>query len=74
MIKAEIDLNDGKIVIEPSGSLNEVLHDIIVFNIASARVVAELAEVNEDEILDSVIEFLSDQRGELRRLLFVEKV
>ena len=74
MIKAEVDLNDGKIVIEPSGSLNDVLHDIIVFNIASARVVAELAEVNEDEILDSVIEFLSDKRDELRRLLFVEKV
>ena len=70
MIKAEVSLNDGRISISPSGSLHDVLHDLIVFNIAAARIIAELAGEDEDEILDSVIELMSDQRDELRDLLF----
>lgn len=73
MIKAEVSLNDGMITIEPSGSLNDVLHDMVVFNLATSRIIAELADADEDGILDSVIDVLVNQRVEIRNKLFAKQ-
>ena len=70
MIKAEISLNDGELTITPSGTTDDILQDMIVFDLAIIRLVAEATGENEDELLDSVLEVISDKRDELRDLIF----
>ena len=70
MIKAEISLNDGELKITPSGTTDDILHDMIVFDLAVIRLVAEATGEDEDELLDSVLEVISDKRDELRSLIF----
>lgn len=70
MIKAEISLNDGEIQITPSGTTDDILQDMIVFDLTIIRLVAEATGEDEDELLDSVLEVISDKRDELRSLMF----
>ena len=70
MIKAEISLNDGELKIEPSGTTDDILHDMIVFDLAVIRLVAEATGEDEDALLDSVLEVISDKRDDLRSLIF----
>ena len=70
MIKAEISLNDGELTITPSGTTDDILQDMIVFDLAIIRLVAEATGENEDELLDSVLDVISDKRDELRDLIF----
>lgn len=70
MIKAEISLNDGELKITPSGTTDDILHDMIVFDLAVIRLVAEATGEDEDELLDSVLEVISDKRDDLRSLIF----
>ena len=70
MIKAEISLNDGELKITPSGTTDDILHDMIVFDLAVIRLVAEATGEDEDELLDSVLEVISDKRDDLRNLIF----
>ena len=43
---------------------------MIVFNLAIIRLVAEAIGEDEDELLDSVLEVISDKRDDLRTLIF----
>lgn len=70
MIKAEISLSDGDLKISPSGTTEDILQDMIVFDLAIIRLVAEMTGEDEDELLDSVLEVISDKRDDLRSLMF----
>lgn len=70
MIKAEISLDNGELKIEPSGTTEDILQDMIVFDLAIIRLVAEMTGEDEDELLDSVLDVISDKRDDLRSLMF----
>lgn len=70
MIKAEISLSDGELKITPSGTTEEIIQDMIVFDLAIIRLVAETTGEDEDELLDSVLDIISDKRDDLRSLMF----
>ena len=72
MIRANVSLNDGTVEIIPSGSVQDVVSDLIVLNVAAAKGLAGTAEVDENEILDFIVDALTNQRDAIRQMLFAE--